>query len=48
MDVPNESALSLEDALKDDFRVNYYDGYISNMGIAMQNGGKDEEEYCNF
>lgn len=45
MDVPNESALSLEEALKDDFRVDYYDGYISNMGIAMQNGGKTYQAY---
>jgi beta-glucosidase len=29
--VPNENALSLEDALNDTFRVRYYEGYLNAM-----------------
>jgi len=37
-DVPNESKLPLAVAIKDEFRVNYYTQYLSNMLMAMQYG----------
>lgn len=37
-DVPGESQLSLEDALNDTFRVNYYNDYLENVMKAMQEG----------
>jgi beta-glucosidase len=33
--VPNENALSLEDALNDTFRVRYYEGYLNAMLDAV-------------
>jgi hypothetical protein len=39
-DVPNESALPLEQALNDQFRINFYRDYIVNMTQAMAEGGK--------
>lgn len=38
-DVPNESQLPLKEALNDQFRVDFYDGYIGNMGQAIADGG---------
>jgi beta-glucosidase len=37
-DVPNESNLPLQQALNDDFRVNFYRDYIGNMVEAMKDG----------
>jgi len=37
-DVPNESSLPLQQALNDDFRVNFYRDYIGNMVEAMKEG----------
>ena len=37
-DVPNESQLPLDQALQDDFRVNFYRDYIQNMALAMMDG----------
>lgn len=39
-DVPNESQLPLEEALNDQFRVDFYNGYIGNMGQAIADGGE--------
>lgn len=41
-DVPNESQLPLKEALNDQFRVDFYDGYIGNMGQAIADGGMTE------
>lgn len=41
-DVPNESQLPLKEALNDQFRVDFYDGYIGNMGQAIADGGTTE------
>lgn len=37
-DVPNEAKLPISQALKDDFRVNYYDQYLDNMLQAIKSG----------
>jgi len=39
-DVPNESALPLDQALNDTFRINYYNGYIAEMSRAIDEGVK--------
>ncbi|EWM27607.1 glycosyl hydrolase family 1 [Nannochloropsis gaditana] len=39
-DVPNESKMSLAEALDDKFRVDFYRGYLSNMAEAMKDGVK--------
>lgn len=36
--VPNENNLSLDKLLQDDFRIEYYKGYLENMQLAMQDG----------
>jgi hypothetical protein len=38
-DVPNESYMPLEQALNDQFRVDFYSGYIASMAQAMVDGG---------
>jgi len=35
VDVPNESALPLNEALNDTFRVNYYQDYLSQLSMAI-------------
>jgi beta-glucosidase/6-phospho-beta-glucosidase/beta-galactosidase len=40
--VPNESALSLKDALNDNFRVNFYRSYLRAMSDAMASGVRVE------
>lgn len=37
-DVPDESSLPLDKALKDDFRVDFYKEYIGNMSLAIEDG----------
>jgi beta-glucosidase len=37
-DVPNESSMSLQDALNDTFRIDFYRGYLANMVEAMIEG----------
>jgi beta-glucosidase/6-phospho-beta-glucosidase/beta-galactosidase len=39
-DVPNESQLPLAEALNDQFRVDFYRGYLGNMAEAMKDGVK--------
>lgn len=36
VDVPNESAMKLPDVLHDDFRIDYYAGYLSGLADAIQ------------
>lgn len=38
VDVPGENDMTLEDALKDEFRVNYYKQYIGNVTEAKKDG----------
>ena len=38
VDVPNESSLTIAEALEDQFRVDYLSGYLSNVQSAVQDG----------
>jgi beta-glucosidase len=38
VDVPGESQMSMEDALNDTFRVDFYSGYLENVMMAMEMG----------
>eukprot|EP00624_Nannochloropsis_granulata_P003078 evm.model.NODE_25690_length_16931_cov_16.617329.2 len=39
-DVPNESQLTLAEALDDQFRIDFYKGYLGNMAEAIKDGVK--------
>eukprot|EP00008_Paramoeba_atlantica_P013125 CAMPEP_0201476092 /NCGR_PEP_ID=MMETSP0151_2-20130828/1377_1 /ASSEMBLY_ACC=CAM_ASM_000257 /TAXON_ID=200890 /ORGANISM="Paramoeba atlantica, Strain 621/1 / CCAP 1560/9" /LENGTH=497 /DNA_ID=CAMNT_0047856373 /DNA_START=96 /DNA_END=1589 /DNA_ORIENTATION=+ len=38
--VPDENSLSLEDVLNDTFRLHYYQDYLENLALAIQDGAK--------
>jgi len=38
VDVPNESSMSLDEALDDTFRINFLEGYLDNVGLAIGDG----------
>lgn len=38
VDVPNESEMSQQEALNDQFRIDYYDGYLDQVGRAIAEG----------
>ena len=38
VDVPNESALTIAQALEDQFRVDYLSGYLAHLQLAVEDG----------
>ncbi|CAE7616782.1 BGLU11, partial [Symbiodinium microadriaticum] len=45
-DVPGESQMSLDDALHDSFRVDYYSGYLGSVMEALRQGVRVEGYYA--
>jgi beta-glucosidase len=46
VDVPNENSMPLEQALQDDFRMQYLHDYISAMSSAVQSGVPVRGYFC--